>query len=179
MSTDYSDTDLVYTPSNAAMAPVLSVDNVEAFENNNDPTRVNQQITLPDFIKNRSLGNIITSSHTGLGAGLFVNYTVLNGTSTVFYLSVKNNAGQVILAVPDVSIYQNSISSDNEWPNGNIAGNNFPVYVKNDYGTTDNVNVVTQVVARNNSGIDQPIVVAIRWRIITNSAATQQNQNLF
>lgn len=144
------------------------------------PTRVQKQKTLPSFITSRSLGQVITSSATGLGNALFANFVVPNSTSGVFTLKVANVNKQVILAVPDVSVYIGSQPSDaTQWPTAAVGGGNLPVYVMNDFGQTDNVNVVTRVVVRNNTGSDQSITVAIRWRIITNSASALPNQSLF
>lgn len=171
---DYTAKDNILKKSTITAVSPPSIDNVQGFDGASDPDRVSQQQIIPGFVRTRALGNIIDSSVSGLGNALFGKGIVPNGFSGVFNLTVASSLNQVILAVPDVSFYIGSVAAANQWPTAAVGGGNFPIYVTtNDFGQTNNVDVVTRVVCRNNSGADQTVIVAVRWRIIANAAMQQ------
>lgn len=162
-------------PNNFSSEQIQAANTVTAVTPDLSPvtnSRVNQQYIRPQAVKDRNIGPIVTSSHSGLGNADFVTATVPNSSSRNIYFTLTDKQGRVMLAVPDVSVYIGSVTDANQWPTSTVGGGNFPVYVMNDFGQSDNVNVVTHVVCRNNTGVDQTIVVACRWRIVVNPANT-------
>lgn len=135
-------------------------------------TRIGQQNVRPNAVKSTALGPIVTSSHSGTGSGAGIVATVPTGFSINILFTLTDNKGRAMLAVPDVSVYVPAtstadITAANQWPNAVWGGGTLPVYVMNDWGRTDNSNVVTRVVVRNNGAINVSVIVVIRWRVIT------------
>lgn len=136
--------------------------------------RVSQQGLLPGSVQARNVGSIVTNSAAGLGAGTYVYATIPATQSLNFLFTLADNQNRVTLAVPDVGFFVNgAVTEDNRWPTSTLGMGTMPVLVYNDWGLTDNINTVTHVVWRNNSGDAQPVVVVCRWRIITNTSAVQ------
>lgn len=164
--------DFIFTNSNVQ---VVKPDYIQPNVNQPDTTRVIQQRIIPNAIQTSMIGNLFSSNPGGttLGTANFTSGIASNGTSTVVNFTVSDNQGRQLIAFPDVSVFTNAtdpsqISPDTQWPNNNFAGNNFPVFINpSNWGNSNQHDVVTTVVMRNNSGADVPFVIAVRWRIIT------------
>lgn len=139
--------------------------------------RIGQQNVKPNAVKDTALGPIVTSSHAGLGSGLGAQVSVPIGFSANIVFTLNDAKKRALLAVPDVSVYVPAttladIKSINLWPTASWGGGTMPVYVMNDWASTDNSNVVTRVLVRNNGASAVPVLVIIRWRIIAQSTNT-------
>lgn len=138
-----------------------------------DAGRTNQQAVLPNAVQSRLLGNLFASEPAGteLGTGVIATTDIATLTSSQFDFTVVNNSGLELVAIPDVAVYVGEINSDNEWPNSTYGMGSLPITVFNNWGLTNNKNVVTTVVVRNNFGtLVADVSVIIRWRLIVNAA---------
>lgn len=139
--------------------------------------RVGQNQLLPNSVDGQVVGNIIESSHAGLGTGARGTVVIPDGSSGTFTFTLFDKLSRTILAVPDVSWYIGSVSTATQWPNTTFGMGNMRSTVWNDFGTTDNVNVVTKLIVRNDTGSPQTVIGICRWRVIKNSTAEfQQGQ---
>lgn len=155
--------------------------NVSGFPDRKNDPRVKQQDLLPAAVKQRLLGNIITGYPESLapGSGVITAAYGLSDSTTGYFTNVlSDNFGRVILAVPDISIYIGSISATTQWPNASVGMGNMPIHIRNDWGKTNNVNVVTEIAVRNNTGSAQDVIVVLRWRIITNAVGGKVTGNV-
>lgn len=134
-------------------------------------SRITQQDLTPGSVKARNISNAVTSSHSGLGNGLAASITVPAAQSGNFVFTLKDNLNRTILAVPDVSVFPESVTAANQWPNSTYGMGTMPVTVMNDWGLSDNVGVVTRVVVRNNLTSDVFVTVVCRWRMVVNQTA--------
>lgn len=134
-----------------------------------DNSRLSQQYVRPSAVKSSGLGPIVASSASGVGNGLAATATIAgSGNNQIFNFTVADKKGRTILALPDVSVYINSITTANQWPTSSYGVATLPVTVMNDWGLTDNINTVTRVVVRNNNVASVFVIVVCRWRVITN-----------
>lgn len=159
----------------------MTIEDTPAFPAESNKPRVKQQDLLPAAVKQRLLGNIITGYPESLAAGSGVVtavYGVADSTTVYFTNVLSDNFGRVILAVPDISIYIGSISAANQWPNASVGMGNMPIHTRNDWGKTNNVNVVTEIAVRNNTGSPQDVIVVIRLRIISNAVGGRATGNV-
>lgn len=169
------------------------VSNKTGFQPTENRPRVNQQRMLPTAVPTRILGQIISGNpdSTQLGSGNFVTdsgtttLTVANATSLTISLSLNDNFNRVIFAIPDFTIYTDTttpgtptISSADQWPNSTYGMGNMPMSTWNDWGSGNNVGIVTKVVIRNNTGSDRKIKVIYRFRIITNPTSGGSGTNV-
>lgn len=141
--------------------------------------RVQPHDLVGQVIGGSKVGDVITGNPatTNLGAGTSSGvFTLLNTKTVRVAFTLSDNFRRVVLAVPDVSVYLGSISTANHWPTDAYNMVTLPVSAMNDWGNTDNVNVVNRVVITNNTGSDQDLVVVNRWRIITNSSVSLSGQ---
>lgn len=144
------------------------VENKDPLMANTQGGRTTQQSVVTTAVKQRNTGPLITETSSGLGQASFQSGLVPNNSSGTFYFTFADPQGRTILVVPDVSVYIGTLAPGNLWPNASFGGGNMPIYISNSWANTDNVNVVTQVTVRNNSGSDQTIIIACRGRVITN-----------
>lgn len=158
----------------------MEISDQPAFEPRGNKPRVNQQEMLPAAIKERLLGNIITGNPPSFepGSGNVATITIPDAATGYIRNTLIDNFGRVLLAVPDISIYIDSISVANQWPTATIGMGNMPIHSRNDWGRTDNVNVVSEVAVRNNTGSSQNVIVVLRWRIITNALGGKVTGNV-
>lgn len=168
-------TDSIITSSNAQMVATDSLTNNDPLTT--DTGRVSQQKVLPTSISPRLLGSIISSSHSGLGAGAFSSFSIPGVTSGKFDFTVADKLGRTILAIPDIAVYVNTLTAANQWPNATYGMGTLPITVFNNWGETDNVDTVTTVVVRNNTPNPVFVIVVCRWRIITNPVSTLPQAN--
>lgn len=153
-----------------ANQPVVAASSTPGVDN---PTRTNQQRMLPTGVQSRLvsadfISNLITNSNTNSVSGI-----LRDGSTTRVTAILTNNNGLEVLGVPDMSVYIgisniDQISSNNEWPTTSVNMNNFPVsFNPSDYGLSDGNNQVATINIANFSGTDYPILIVVRWRIIT------------
>lgn len=159
-----------------------TIPNVTGFPPSENNPRVNQQQLLPAAIKERLLGNIISGNpvSTEAGSGNASTLTIPDASTGYVRNTLTDNFGRVLLAVPDISVYIGSISAATQWPSDSlsIGMGNMPLHVRNDWGRTDNVNVVNEIAIRNNTGSSQDVIVVLRWRIITNAVGGKVTGNV-
>lgn len=148
------------------------------------PGRVNQQQVQPNAVKSRLLTETIITANPvsdALGSGIRLSATLDALQTADFDFYVNNEAGLTLFGSPDVAVYIGSISSDNLWPSNGYGMVTLPVSVFNNWGLTDNRNVVTSVFVGNNSGSIVTVFVVLRWRLILNqslgNATGGQNSN--
>lgn len=134
--------------------------------------RVSQNGFLPSAVRGRALGDIVESSHAGLGAGDSASLTIPASTSGNFRFTLTDNLNRTLFAKPDLAWYIGSVSATNQWPNSSYGMGNMPSMYFDDWGSTNNVNTVTHLVVRNNSGAEQLVIAVCRWRVIKNAAAS-------
>lgn len=153
-----------------------AVQNVDPLDGSTaDMGRTNQQQVLPSAIQTRLIGNLFSNnpSSDALGSGIQGNAVVTNSTSTSFIFTLTDNQGRELIAVPDIAFYVgNQISSTTAWPNQSFGMGNMPIAIYNDWSLTNNKNVVTRAIIRNNSGADQNVFCVCRFRIIANPSTT-------
>ena len=133
---------------------------------------------LPGSTTKQQLGNIVTVSHKPGEAYLYAD-TIPTSTTGIIRVEVRDDYGRVFLPQPECAVYTGVSSTvgtmpqANAWPNASYAMNNFPVsIIPLDGAYSDDTHSVTTFAIRNNSGADVPVVVAVRWRLITNSASS-------
>lgn len=160
-------------PQDSVDGHTLSEAPMESSLHGNPNRRITASRIRGQIISGSKVGDIITGNPatTNLGFGNVAEGIVTNATSTEFILQLSDNFHRVILAVPDVSIFVGFIDPTTQWPNPTYGMGNMPCMVFNSWGYSNNVNVVTSVVVRNDTGADINVIVAYRWRIITNSSA--------
>lgn len=139
-------------------------------------TRNTQQKALPTSVPARVTADLFSNEPDSyaLGSGVSETALVAANTSTSFLFTVASNNGAPIIAIPDVAFFIGSFSSSTQWPNPTYGMGNMPVAVFNDWGLTDNYNVVTRATIRNNTGLDQVVICIGRFRIVTNPSITPQ-----
>lgn len=133
--------------------------------------RIGQLDIKPSAVTTRAVNNLVESSHSGLGAGAAASIVIPNGSSATFTFTLRDNQRRTILAVPDMSWFIDVVSNITQWPNASFGMGNMPSLVWNDWGSTDNVGVVSKLIVRNNTGSDQFVIGVCRWRVIKNSSA--------
>lgn len=133
--------------------------------------RIGQLDVKPSAINTRAIGNLVDSSSPGLGRGSVASLTIPDSASGTFAFTLTDNQKRVVMAVPDMSWYIGSISPATQWPNATYGMGNMRSAVWNDWGSTDNINVVTKLIVRNDTGSAQLVIAVCRWRIIRNAAA--------
>lgn len=157
------------------------VDNKDIAEVSSSQNRVPQQKVIPNAVQTRMIGSLFSDNPSGinLGTANFSTSIVPNSSSVTFNFSINNPNNNQLIAPPDVSVYIGGvISSSTQWPTQAVGGGNFPVYITpSDWGLSDNLTVVTRVTCRNNTGSDQLVTVAVRWRIITFPITAQPMAN--
>lgn len=132
------------------------------------------------------VGDMITGNpaSTNIGSGNLVvdntgstSLTITNSSSITANITLTDTFNRVLLAVPDIAIYTDvttpgtpTISVADQYPNTTYGMGNMPIAIWNDWGLSDNVNVVTRVVIRNNTGSDRKVKIVYRFRIITNAS---------
>lgn len=159
-------------PVNADTKPasIGSIPDVPAFSRTENQPRTNQQQVIPTAIQPRLLGNLFSNNPTSsaLGTAIKLSTPIANSSSATFLFTFSDPQGREIIGVPDVAFYINNVSSDNQWPNGNFGMGNMPTSVFNDWGLSDNKNVVVRATIRNNTGGTQLVYCYCRLRIIVN-----------
>ncbi len=156
------------------------IQDVSGFPDRVNKPRVNQQRMLPTAVPTRVLGQIIsgapesTTPGTGVSSGVL---TIGNGNTATIQYTTSSVLNRTLLAVRDVGVYLGSISDATQWPNATINMRTFPISIYNDWGQTDNVNVVTRVHLYNNTGSSQNIIVVSRARIIINPVGGSNERN--
>ena len=108
--------------------------------------RLSQRDILPKSIKNRLLGGIVLLGNDVSGSNvLAAGDTVLHTITT----SMKDNPR--VLALPDVTLYQDSVLTANRIPGGaNVIMSDYEIIGPfNDWNDTDDFNVKTKVFIRN------------------------------
>lgn len=170
-------------------APVISgtvtmdsVENKDSTADTGSPVRVNQQQMLPTSVPARVTAGLFSTNPDSyaLGTGNTGSILVLNSTSASFIFTVSSNNDAPIIAVPDVAFYiGQTVGPDTQWPSSAFGMGNMPVSVFNDWGLTDNHNVATRAIIRNNTGFDQFVICVCRFRIITNPSTTPQTGSNF
>lgn len=156
------------TPRPSTPASINSIDDVPAFQKVDNQPRTNQQQVIPTAIKTRLLANLFSNNPDGtaLGSAIKLRASVPTGFTVTFIFNLSNPDGRELIAVPDVAFYFSNPTSNNQWPTGTLNMGNMPASVFNDWGLTDNKNVVTRATMYNNSGATQLIYCYCRFRII-------------
>lgn len=150
-----------------------SIDNVDPLRD--DPRRVNQQQVLPSAIQTRLIGNLFSNNPASFApnSGVRLTEIIPNNSSGNFYFTLTDNQNRELIAVPDIAFYVGEVvGPDTLWPNASFGMGNMPMTVYNDWAITDNKNVVTHAIMRNNSGTDQEVTCVCRFRIIANPGTT-------
>lgn len=159
------------------------IDNITGFPPRQNSPRVNQQSMLANAVTSHVLGGIISGNPESLKAGSGVSFTdsgltsIPNGESRTITTTLSDNFGRVLLAMPDEAIYINGTAAANQWPNATFNMTNVKVSFWNDWGYTNNINVVRRVSLVNNSGGAITVTYIYRWRIITNPIGGQTGAN--
>lgn len=136
-------------------------------------TRTSQQELLPNSVQVRQIGSLFSDvpNTVNLGVAIFSTSVIPNSSTGVFNFTVADNAGRQIIAPADWSAYIGSVSAANQWPTsfpGGVGAGGMPIYATlSDFGMSNNLNVVTRIIVRNNTGSTQTVIVAVRWRIVT------------
>lgn len=157
-----------------------TVEDRDPLDNRGEPERINQQRVLPSAIQTRLLGDLFSNSPPGneLGAGIRGTINVPNNASGTFRFQLDDSQGREIIAVPDISFFVGEFpTADNLWPNSRFGMGNMPTSVFNSWAHTNNKNVVTQAVIRNNTGADQIVTCICRFRIIANPGASTSSSS--
>ncbi len=156
-----------------------SIDNTPAFAKVENQPRTNQQQVIPTAIKVRLMGDLFSNnpSSSAPGSAIKASGTIPNSSSGTFLFTLTDNAGRELIAVPDIAFYIGDVTSDTQWPNASFGMGNMPTSVFNDWGETDNKNVVTRATIRNNSGAAQLIFCYCRFRIIANPGLSSSSQS--
>lgn len=132
----------------------------------------------PTALSNRLFTNLVSFSDV-----IVVPFVVANATSSAVTSTIADNYKRIILAVPQVSIYigitntsQILADGSNQWPTAAVGGGNFPVYFNPfDWGRSDDLNQVTRITCRNNTGSDQQVLAVIQWKMLTVPSSTPSN----
>lgn len=169
---DITGSPFVEVGSDITKPPVVATTNPLSTTPQVDPLQLR-----PATVRPQAVGNLITASHAGLGHALFVYQLLLASSTTQLNVSINDNQSRTLQANPDVALYTNitdssQISATNQWPNVSFGFSNLPWMTYANWGLTDNANVVTSVAMRNNNVNNVNVIVAIRWRLITNQSAT-------
>lgn len=165
---------LASTPRPATPVTISSIDDVPAFPRTDNQPRTNQQQVLPTAIKNRLLANLFSNNPASdeLGSAIKLSGVIPNNSSGSFRFTFSDPDGRELIGVPDVAFYINNVNSDSQWPNAAFGMGNMPTSVFNDWGLTDNKNVVVRATIRNNTGASQLVFCYCRLRIIANPGST-------
>lgn len=150
---------------------IVVPDYIENTDAQSDPSRINQQRVLPAAIQTRLIGNLFSNnpSSDAQGSGLQATTIIPNSSSASFIFTLTDNQGRELIAVPDIAFYVgDEVDPSFQWPNRDHGMGNMPATVFNDWGLTNNKNVVTRAIMRNNSGSDQNVICVCRFRIIAN-----------
>lgn len=143
--------------------------------------RIGQNQLLPQSIKRRVLGDIVTTSHVLPSGGYRLAVTFPDAQTNVTRFFLRDTFNRTMMAFPTVAVYVGGPAGDQDyaWPYASYAMNNFPIsIIPNDKAYSDGVNVVTTVACRNSSGAAVDGTIDIAWTIITNAAANfQEGQN--
>lgn len=136
-----------------------------------DETRMAAHRIIGQATSGSKIGDVVSGSpaSTNLGTGTALTSTIADATSGTFNFTVTDNFSRVLLAVPDMAVYIGTPSAATLWPNTSFGMGNMPIAFFNNWGLTNNVNVVHTIVVRNNTGSPQTVTVIGRFRIITNS----------
>lgn len=158
------------TPRPSTPASVNSIDDVPAFPKTENQPRTNQQQVFPAAIQPRLLGSLFSNNPVDetLGSAVKLVGTIPNNTSGSFKFTFSDPQGREIIGVPDVAFYINATDGSSQWPNATYGMGNMPTSVFNDWGLTDNKNVVVRATIRNNTGAQQIVYCYCRLRIIIN-----------
>lgn len=147
-----------------------SIPNKPAFADVANQPRANQQQILPSAVQTRLLGNLFSNNPTSssLGTAIKLSTNLPNANSVSFKFTFKDPQGREIIGVPDVAFYIGTPDAANQWPNPTFGMGNMPTSVFNDWGLSDNKNVVVRATIRNNTGSAQLVYCYCRLRIIVN-----------
>ncbi len=143
--------------------------------------RINQQRMLPTAVPTRILGQIIGGepASTALGSATTATSTIPDASSGTFLITTADEFKRVLFGAPDVSIYIGSVTDANEWPNATYGMGNMPIsFFPGVWGLSDNANVVSRLVIRNNTGGSVDVIIKYRIRLITNPVASQEQANV-
>jgi len=145
-------------------------------------TRLQANRIAGQAIHASKVGDMVTGNpaSTNLGSGNSTGIqTIPDATSLSVLFTLTDNFGRVVMAIPDIAIYTDTttpgtptISAADTWPNSTYGMGNMPITSFNDWGATNNVNVVCRVVIRNNTGSQRAVIVVNRWRVITNASVS-------
>lgn len=130
--------------------------------------RIKQQNLIPNAVKGRNLGRVIQETATGTAS-----ITLSNGQETTFTITTQSiNRGVLLFCIPDITLFVGSVALGNALPGGaNVTSSAYQVvFLGNDWGSTDDNNVVTKVFVRNVSAGTQTIILKTQSRVITNTA---------
>lgn len=134
--------------------------------------RTNQRAVIPNFAKNRSLGEIIISLPT-----LLASTTLSNGDEAIFTISLASATSRDGLirffSVPDVSLYLGTVADANQIPSisGTVTNSQWTVIGPwNDWGATNNYNVKTKIYIKNvSAGASKVVLLRSKNRYIANA----------
>lgn len=143
-------------------------------------TRMQANRLVGQAVHSSKVGDMVQGNppSTNIGSGTSNGIqTIPDATSISVLNTLTDTFGRVLMAIPDIAIYTDkttagtpTISQADAWPNATYGAGNMPVTSFNDWGLTNNVNVVNRTVIRNNTGSQRAVIVIIRWRIITNAS---------
>lgn len=158
-------------------ADIGSIPDVPSFPTVDNQPRINQQQVIPTSIKVRLLGDLFSNNpeSSAPGSAIKASATLPSSSSGTFLFTVTDNTGRELLAIPDIAFYINNTDSASQWPNANFGMGNMPTSVFNDWGETNNFNVVTRATIRNNSGSAQLVYCYCRFRILANPGGNKAN----
>lgn len=157
------------------------VEDIDPFAPKGDPGRINQQQVLPSAIQTRLIGNLFSNnpSSDAPGSGIHATLALPASSSGSFIFTISDNQGRELIAVPDVAFYIGEfINASTHWPNSSFGMGNMPIAVFNDWGLTNNKDVVTRAIIRNNTGAEQIVTCYCRFRIIANPSRSTGVSNI-
>ncbi len=140
---------------------------------------INSLQLRPGSVRQTAVGNLVSSSHAGLGNAAFSAQLLPAMTTNQVNFILTDALARTVSGQPDVALFtgitdpsQIAPDNSNQWPNVNFGLSNMPWMPYQNWGITDNVNTVTSVAIRNNTSNDVNVVIAVRWRLVTNQSAT-------
>ncbi len=134
--------------------------------------RVKSRQLLPSIIKTRNLGDIITTSPSdALGKADTFSFTFGNGDQAVLTFTLSTKDHTKLFAVPNFTLYQDSVASANALPGGSSIDETEYQFIGpwHDWASTDNKNVKVKLFILNISAGTVTIHGRVLWRYIANN----------
>lgn len=158
---------------------IKNKDTREALKPDGSNRAIQTRFTQHAVVSN-ALGDIIIGNPeaVSLGSAASVSVTIVNATSSTLTLTLNDNYNRIVFAIADVSMYFDSVSTANQWPNASVGMGTMPCMYYHDWGLSNNRNAVVRFIARNNTGSDKNVIFKYRWRYITNNSTANAGTNV-